>query len=203
MSEDPFVHSIHDILLAVIEERRISWEILATAVREFQRRALPVSPAHMSVEHNICQSDHQTVRWLHQQVAYLLQRDAQTTAKRQKQEAKSRSKFSQPIKDTMWDLARGMCVHCGLPLDKCASNTAPNKPHFDHVTPRALVDDNSLSNCQLLCAQCNLKKGKLVRDWRSDWLKTQIQRLEAEWRKRDDDPSQLDLLGEGGEVDIT
>jgi len=203
MAEDPFVHSIHDILLAVIEERRISWEILATAVREFQRRALPVSPAHMSVEHNTCQSDQPTLRWLHQSVAYLLQRDAQRQAKRQQQEEKTRHKFSQKVKDKIWDLADGKCMRCGLPLEKCAANNAPNKPHYDHITPRALGGDNSLSNCQLLCAQCNLKKGKLVRDWRSAWMKVEVQRIEAEWRKQTHDPTQLEFLEEDGEVDIT
>lgn len=42
----------------------------------------------------------------------------------------------------------GTCQNCGMP-----------GTHVDHIVPRALGGDDSLNNLQLLCANCNLRKG--------------------------------------------
>ncbi len=42
----------------------------------------------------------------------------------------------------------GVCQICGM-----------DGNHVDHIVPRKLGGDDSLNNLQLLCQQCNLKKG--------------------------------------------
>ena len=42
----------------------------------------------------------------------------------------------------------GACQHCGLEGN-----------HVDHIVPRKLGGDDSLTNLQLLCESCNLRKG--------------------------------------------
>ena len=42
----------------------------------------------------------------------------------------------------------GMCQACGLEGN-----------HVDHIVPRRLGGDDSLNNLQLLCQNCNLRKG--------------------------------------------
>ena len=44
----------------------------------------------------------------------------------------------------------GTCQLCGM-----------EGSHVDHIIPRRLGGDDSLSNLQLLCAACNLSKGGL------------------------------------------
>jgi len=42
----------------------------------------------------------------------------------------------------------GVCQMCGMEGN-----------HVDHIVPRKLGGDDSLSNLQFLCQQCNLRKG--------------------------------------------
>ena len=43
---------------------------------------------------------------------------------------------------------QGTCQACGM-----------EGSHVDHIVPRRLGGDDTLSNLQLLCATCNLRKG--------------------------------------------
>ena len=44
---------------------------------------------------------------------------------------------------------KNKCALCGKPLFHV------NRPHVDHIVPISRHGDNSLSNLQILCAQCN------------------------------------------------
>jgi 5-methylcytosine-specific restriction endonuclease McrA len=48
----------------------------------------------------------------------------------------------------------GRCAICGFHL-------AVNM-HVDHIIPRAKGGSNAISNLQLVCARCNIKKGKAL-----------------------------------------
>ena len=52
---------------------------------------------------------------------------------------------------------RGMCVTCGIDLSGLGSIWSDE--HFDHIVPLASGGLNDITNIQLLCAGCNLKKG--------------------------------------------
>lgn len=56
------------------------------------------------------------------------------------------------VKREVWERDRGQCVHCGSPEDI----------HFDHDIPFSKGGSNEVENIQLLCAQCNLKKGSKI-----------------------------------------
>jgi len=49
----------------------------------------------------------------------------------------------------VWTRDAGRCRNCG-------SN---RELHFDHVIPRSLGGAGTADNVELLCAECNLKKG--------------------------------------------
>ena len=52
---------------------------------------------------------------------------------------------------------RGMCVVCRADLSGVLSIWSED--HFDHMIPLSLGGLNDVTNIQLLCAKCNLKKG--------------------------------------------
>lgn len=52
---------------------------------------------------------------------------------------------------SIFKLQRGKCAYCRVRLNK--------KRHVDHVIPLASGGSNDRTNLQILCAQCNLKKG--------------------------------------------
>ncbi len=59
---------------------------------------------------------------------------------------------------------RGRCVACNRDLTGLVS--LQNDDHFDHIIPLQKSGLNDVTNLQLLCAQCNLKKGsKVVGTW--------------------------------------
>jgi len=58
---------------------------------------------------------------------------------------------------------RGHCAQCGTSLHL----ELAEDEHIDHIVPLAVGGTNDLSNLQLSCAPCNLKKGKQQIDVRS------------------------------------
>ncbi len=59
---------------------------------------------------------------------------------------------------------RGRCVACNCDLTGLVSLQSDD--HFDHIIPLQQSGLNDVTNLQLLCAPCNLKKGaKLVGTW--------------------------------------
>jgi len=53
---------------------------------------------------------------------------------------------------------RGICVVCNTDLSGLLS--IQNNKHFDHIIPLANGGINDVTNIQLLCQACNLKKGQ-------------------------------------------
>jgi 5-methylcytosine-specific restriction endonuclease McrA len=48
----------------------------------------------------------------------------------------------------------GRCAICGFPLSV--------QMHVDHIIPRAKGGRNGINNLQLVCARCNIKKGRAL-----------------------------------------
>ena len=55
---------------------------------------------------------------------------------------------------------RGMCASCNTDLSGLVA--VENNKHFDHIIPLAAGGINDVTNVQLLCGPCNLKKGAEV-----------------------------------------
>jgi hypothetical protein len=58
---------------------------------------------------------------------------------------------------------QGACADCGINITFRLEATQ----HIDHIVPLARGGTNNLSNLQLLCEPCNLKKGAQILDVRS------------------------------------
>lgn len=63
--------------------------------------------------------------------------------------SKQRQAIPQSVKVTVWQRDGGRCV-------ECASNEALE---FDHIIPLAIGGANTFRNLQLLCSDCNRRKG--------------------------------------------
>lgn len=55
---------------------------------------------------------------------------------------------------------RGMCASCNTDLTGIIA--VNSSEHYDHIIPLAEGGINDVTNLQLLCAACNLKKGRLL-----------------------------------------
>lgn len=53
---------------------------------------------------------------------------------------------------------RGMCASCSTNLSRLLS--VASSEHYDHIIPLAEGGINDVTNLQLLCSDCNLKKGR-------------------------------------------
>lgn len=69
---------------------------------------------------------------------------------------RKRSEFTKATKTQAWDRCGGKCQKCIAPLITGAI-------HYDHVIPTSIKPDNSLANCQVLCANCHSGKTRLDR----------------------------------------
>lgn len=65
-----------------------------------------------------------------------------------------RKKFPEWSKRAVIARDRGLCANCGQNL----VGELKEAYHFDHIVPLSRAGTNDLSNLQLLCANCNLKK---------------------------------------------
>ena len=83
---------------------------------------------------------------------------AAARAKRRARLVNSGGSFSAKDIENLYTAQKGRCVYCRERLG--------NRYHRDHIVPLKLGGDNSIYNIQLLCAECNLKKGsKDPVDW--------------------------------------
>ena len=65
----------------------------------------------------------------------------------------------------VWRRARGLCAHCGVPCTRLSGDTQGT---IDHVVPRSRGGSHELANLQLLCRDCNRRKGAGPdRPWRT------------------------------------
>ena len=69
----------------------------------------------------------------------------------QNRRARGFGKLSNDIQAKLRKAQRGRCAACG---------SKPKAFHLDHIIPLALGGRNENSNIQLLCADCNLSKGR-------------------------------------------
>ncbi|MEO8611766.1 MAG: HNH endonuclease [Chloroflexota bacterium] len=67
-----------------------------------------------------------------------------------------RAKIPQWAKDAIFHRDKGRCVQCGSDLTRLIN--LRNGLHFDHITALAKGGMNDVTNLQLLCETCNLKK---------------------------------------------
>lgn len=67
-----------------------------------------------------------------------------------------RPKIPQFVKDAIYFRDRGECRQCKVSIDRSISPF--QKEHYDHIVPLSLFGSNDITNLQLLCPECNLKK---------------------------------------------
>ena len=60
------------------------------------------------------------------------------------------------VKDAVFFRDRGRCVLCNRDLSNLLSRQ--NKNNYDHIVPLNLFGLNDVTNIQLLCEECNMKK---------------------------------------------
>lgn len=60
-------------------------------------------------------------------------------------------------KNAVFHRDKGCCVFCGTDLTKLVN--LREKLHYDHIIPLVAGGTNDVTNLQLLCSDCNLKKG--------------------------------------------
>lgn len=67
-----------------------------------------------------------------------------------KRRAKTRVSLSEGLVDRLFELQKGRCTCCGMPLE--------DKFHIDHIVPLARGGKHEDKNIQLLRAKCNMQK---------------------------------------------
>ncbi len=75
-------------------------------------------------------------------------------------EPEKRPSIPQWAKRAVWFRDRGCCVFCGKDLSGVANNLGDRAIHYDHMVSLADCGINDVSNLQLTCRDCNLKKLK-------------------------------------------
>ena len=60
--------------------------------------------------------------------------------------------FDEDVKKTVYARQGGKCAICGKPFDF-------KEMHGDHIKPWSKGGKTVIDNCQMLCRDCNLKKG--------------------------------------------
>lgn len=64
----------------------------------------------------------------------------------------TREPIASEIQRAVWQRDKGTCVKCGI----------QSRLHLDHIIPVSRGGSNSVANIQILCSNCNLKKGTLI-----------------------------------------
>jgi len=124
-------------------------------------------------------------------------------AKRMQRRLRDETRFSDTIKNWIWDQARGLCMHCGLPLDRNAPDGSPNKATYDHILSVYLGGLGTIINCQLICWPSNRAKGIDEIDYRPEYIRKEARKIfeqqeHADVERERRTHQQLRLLGPAG-----
>lgn len=87
-----------------------------------------------------------------------------------------------------WDIAMRRCINpqCRVELDPLSAPNAPNHPDYDEVVPIVDGGRRTLGNMQLICHQCNLRKGRRWYDYAPVEIRFKAESLDKNWmRERD------------------
>lgn len=129
------------------QEYRFTPEGIAEAERERQERKRRESEEQQKLE--AMRHEHQRLLAIESQ-----QRANKEQAYKAQQRAKARTRkryhIRQAVKNEVWERDGGACVRCG----------STKNLQFDHDIPHADWGSDDAKNIQLLCASCNLKKGR-------------------------------------------
>jgi hypothetical protein len=76
-------------------------------------------------------------------------------------ETRTRQPLPREVKAAVWLRDGGRCRHCGTTDAESAARTGVHL-HYDHIVPFSRNGTDTVNNIQLLCENCNLRKGNKV-----------------------------------------
>jgi bacteriophage lambda ninG protein len=102
-----------------------------------------------------------------------------------KRVAKAISEFCTPTKSRiqkykLWEEANHACIYCGKEITK-PSLFSDGEAEIEHIIPRSVLYDDSMSNKTCACRSCNKAKNNRAA---MDWVLTQTEEFQTEYFKR-------------------
>lgn len=144
---------VENVYLAVQKDvRETILEAICMYMKKSKKNALFVRKIYHRYENNLdaarlvvrqvcgCTLTDEEIRWI----------DQCLRASMRKQNR--RKQYTQPEREAIWQKQKGECAICGQPVPFGDS-------HLDHIVPWDFVGDELPDNLQILCSECNWKKG--------------------------------------------
>lgn len=152
LKEEIFDYSIIEDYHNMLHETGILWELYETIAKEifhllFNNREVLLRFNYLTSQH-MCEIDLKNIDEEFRHLKRLFTKSG--TLKR--------VKIPEWVKKAVFYRDRGRCCLCFKDLSGILSIN--NSKHFDHIIPLAQMGLNDVANIQLLCENCNLKKGK-------------------------------------------